>query len=321
MTVINDRTTNLNLPLPNAANQLADDVDRLRTALNTIDTLQTFAALTSKPTTVSGFGITDVYTKAQVDSSFTALINSAPSNLNTLGEIATQIQTDEAAHSSLLSTVNSHVGSTTGHPLVTSGSQGMMSAADKIKVDAFNSANYIPSGTIVAYTPPDLGGISLSAGLSDGALAMVEGYGIYKFSSTSIDIADGETVVAPTSGAGNWLLIAPSWDFVWTHLAGLFDYRSTQTSASNIIRLNVSATPGALSSGSSETVNFSVPGASVGDFCWVTPPNQWQIDNGMWFAITSCYIATAGIVTAAFINNDGVSHSPGTYTFQIVVIK
>lgn len=53
--MIDDRTTNLNLPKPNALNLLADDVGRLRTALDGIDT-----AVSGKAAAVHGHVIADV---------------------------------------------------------------------------------------------------------------------------------------------------------------------------------------------------------------------------------------------------------------------
>ena len=86
MAIIDDRTTNLNLPLPNVGNKLVDDVARLRTAISGMDSAvvlkadaaaiytkaqvdaaiagatPSFSTLTGKPTTAAGFGITDVMT-------------------------------------------------------------------------------------------------------------------------------------------------------------------------------------------------------------------------------------------------------------------
>ena len=88
-----------------------------------------FNDLTSKPTTVSGYGITDAYTKAEVESKIVELapatdismkadisyvdskvsnvIGLAPAQLDTLKEIADQLVTDEGAVSSLTTVVSS----------------------------------------------------------------------------------------------------------------------------------------------------------------------------------------------------------------------
>lgn len=57
-----------------------------------------FGNLTGKPTTVAGYGITDVYTKAQTDSTISTavagLVNGAPATLDTLNELAAALGND-----------------------------------------------------------------------------------------------------------------------------------------------------------------------------------------------------------------------------------
>lgn len=56
-----------------------------------------WADITSgKPTTIAGYGITDGYTKTEVDGAFSALIGGAPSALNTLNELAIAVGNDPA---------------------------------------------------------------------------------------------------------------------------------------------------------------------------------------------------------------------------------
>jgi hypothetical protein len=57
MAIIDDRTTNLNLPLPNVGNKLVDDVARLRTAISGVDSV--VALKSDKGTTLHSYGITD----------------------------------------------------------------------------------------------------------------------------------------------------------------------------------------------------------------------------------------------------------------------
>jgi hypothetical protein len=58
----------------------------------------TFASLTSKPTTLAGFGITDAYTQTQVNSQISAataaLVDSSPATLDTLNELAAALGDD-----------------------------------------------------------------------------------------------------------------------------------------------------------------------------------------------------------------------------------
>jgi len=53
-----------------------------------------FSSLTGVPTTVAGYGITDAYTKAQVDSAIAGVVDSAPEQLNTLNELAAALNDD-----------------------------------------------------------------------------------------------------------------------------------------------------------------------------------------------------------------------------------
>ena len=75
--MIDDRTPLLNLALPNENNTLLEDVTRLRSALGALDT-----AVNSKAT------------PANITTAINALINSAPSTLDTLSELAAAIGND-----------------------------------------------------------------------------------------------------------------------------------------------------------------------------------------------------------------------------------
>jgi hypothetical protein len=62
MTIVDNRTSNLNLPLPAAVNKLSDDVTRLIAAINGIDSslASTIASLSGKASTSHGHAISDV---------------------------------------------------------------------------------------------------------------------------------------------------------------------------------------------------------------------------------------------------------------------
>ena len=61
MTIIDNRTSNLNLPLPAAVNKLSDDVARLIAAINGIDAslASTLASLSGKASTLHNHAIGD----------------------------------------------------------------------------------------------------------------------------------------------------------------------------------------------------------------------------------------------------------------------
>ncbi len=103
MTVTDDRTTNFQLKKPHPTNLLADDVVRLREALDIIDT-----ALNARP---SSSTVTTEITTA-VNAAVAALVNSAPAALNTLDELAAALGDDAnyaATVTTQLSTLSTNV--------------------------------------------------------------------------------------------------------------------------------------------------------------------------------------------------------------------
>jgi hypothetical protein len=64
------------------------------TAVSLVGHTHTFASLTSKPTTLAGFGITDADTSAQVNAKIAALVDSSPATLDTLNELAAALGDD-----------------------------------------------------------------------------------------------------------------------------------------------------------------------------------------------------------------------------------
>lgn len=53
-----------------------------------------FASIAAKPSSLAGYGITDAYTKSDTDARIAAVIGTAPAALDTLGELAAQLQAD-----------------------------------------------------------------------------------------------------------------------------------------------------------------------------------------------------------------------------------
>ena len=81
MTIQDDRTTNFSLKKPYPTNHLADDVLRLREALDDIDT-----AMQARPDSAAVQGV--------VDAAVAALVASAPATLDTLNELAAALGDD-----------------------------------------------------------------------------------------------------------------------------------------------------------------------------------------------------------------------------------
>ena len=180
MTIIDNRTANLNLPLPNINNKVVDDIARVITAFSGVDSAvalkadvattyskaqvdaaitgatPSFSTLTGKPTTVAGFGITDVmtstatqtaldlkanqattYTKTETDGRIQTIVGAAPLALDTLAEIATQLASDESAAAALVTTVATKVDKVTGKSLSTED----YTTAEKTKLAAITGSN------------------------------------------------------------------------------------------------------------------------------------------------------------------------------------
>ena len=78
----NQTTTGRAYPLPYPSNLLADDVQRLRDALQAIDT-----DVVARPTTTT--------TQTLIDNAITALVNGSPAALNTLQELAAALGNDQ----------------------------------------------------------------------------------------------------------------------------------------------------------------------------------------------------------------------------------
>lgn len=70
------------------------EINNMLTGKSNTDHTHTFLSITDKPNTLSGFGITDAYTKLEVDNKISALVSSAPETLDTLKELAAALGDD-----------------------------------------------------------------------------------------------------------------------------------------------------------------------------------------------------------------------------------
>lgn len=92
---------------------------------NTADVNTALANKADKATTLAGYGITDAYTMAQTDSRIQAVVGAAPAALDTLQEIAAQLQSDESAVGALTTTVAGK------EPAITAGTTAQYWRGDK----------------------------------------------------------------------------------------------------------------------------------------------------------------------------------------------
>lgn len=132
------RTTNRNYPLPFPSNLLAEDVVRLRDALNAID-----VDMAARPTAAA--------TQALVDAAAAALVNGSPAALDTLKELAQALGNDANFATTVTNALAARLqlaGGTMTGPITLAGDPGQaLHAATKQYVDA-RVASITPGASI-----------------------------------------------------------------------------------------------------------------------------------------------------------------------------
>ena len=208
--MIDNRTAQLNLPLPDPSNSLNVDVIRIISALQAID-----AAVSSKatPADISSAAALKVNTADIVDN-LTSTASNTPLSAkqgNTLNGLIAALSSivSGKVDSSLINAAGGVAGLT----------QSGMLLPSIIPSNSFQT----PFNFDVAQGSGALQGslnYNLPAGSYDGQLYFLEFLGLFVFKSTSTDPSEGETCIAPISGPGRWLLISPTWDFIYAWLSG-----------------------------------------------------------------------------------------------------
>lgn len=201
--------------------------------------------------------------------------------------------------------------------------------------------------------PDDRGTFTIAAGAAAGQLAAIMGYGLYRFDPDSTEIADNETVLAPESGTGRWLLVSPHWDFIWSYLSGLLDDLQGQIDTVNLAnptalanlataQANITALQAAvaalqaavaalqaktlvgsasldfasIAAGASATLTIAVAGAATADRVVLTPPAT--LPNGV---VPVAYVSAADTVTVRLNNVTASAIDPAAMTYLVTVIK
>lgn len=173
---IDIRTTNLNLPLPNAANSLIDDVARIISALQLVDT-----AVAGKAT------------PADVSAAVAALVNSSPATLDTLKELATALGNDANFAATVMSAL-------------------ALKANQNQVVTSINGLTGAITVALISKYPYDSRAILRTLSPVEGDAAIVIGLGLFVWESASTEPDDDESAFATTLGV--WLLQAVHWDLV-----------------------------------------------------------------------------------------------------------
>jgi len=164
--------------------------------------------------------------------------------------------------------------------------------------------------------------------------ALVERLGLFVFRSSATDPADGETCIAPVSGGGRWLLICPSWDFIYAYIEGtdfavlsdaITNYAATiaahtaSISAANISTLRASAAldfPSIAATTGQQTLTITVTGAAVNDAVVLGAPSAFP-------AGLSCFgwVSSANTVSITLLNNTAGAIDPAVMTWSVTIIK
>jgi hypothetical protein len=145
---------------------------------------------------------------------------------------------------------------------------------------------------------------------------LIPDVGLYRWSSSSVLPVDGEMVIAPPSGPGQWLLETPSWEVIQAYLAadltrlhGFADrtlFGSATCSASSIATLAVF------------DFNVTVAGAAVGDRVIATPPALLDVRLNWHATVTAANIVSIRINNASAST---ASSNVGAGVWTVAVIK
>jgi len=309
---IDNRTANLELPLPDQSNSLIDDVLRLITSLQLID-----AAVAGK------------VTQADVDAAVAALVDSSPAALNTLKELSTALGNDAnfattlttalalkapIASPTFTGTVSGITAAMVGAPAGSgtstgtntgdqdlSGKQDLLVSGTSIKT--LNGESLLGSGDIGSVTSvngmtgnvvlPPVQTIAYDARATlrtqtpaDGEQAIVDGLGLFVWQPGSTEPDDDESAFATATGV--WLLEAAHWDLVDSWQAPDDDVRDAfdedeplrfassfaSSFASKVLTGSATCAITSVSVTTSTSFTGTVTGAAIGDRVIATPPNQ-----------------------------------------------
>ena len=168
----------------------------------------------SPATTLSGYGITDAYTKTEVDTKVAGLVDSAPEALNTLNELAAALGDDPNFATTMSTAIGKKANSADLATVATSGSYNDLSNKPTIPtslpanggnadtVGGFTVGTNVPAGAVftdTVYTHPTY---------------TAKSSGLYKITVNNLGHVSGATAVAKADITG---LGIPAQDTVYTH--------------------------------------------------------------------------------------------------------
>ncbi len=175
----------------------------------------------------------------------------------------------------------------------------------------------------------------------DGDTYLLERLGLFAFHSAATDPADGETCITPVGGVGRWMLICPTWDFVYAYLEGVdldvintdidtinadittinADITTINTDITTINNRFISASaaldfPSVAATTGTQTLTITVTGAEVGDRVLLAPPSA--LPAGL---IPIGFVSATNTVSVSVFNNTAGAIDPASMTWGVTVYK
>ena len=263
---VDNRTANLNLPLPDPGNDLYEDVLRIIAAFQLID-----AEVSTK-----------VATQADIASAVAALVDSSPGALNTLSELAAALGNDAnfaSTLTALLALKANQSDTTTALAL----KQNVLVPGSSIK--NINGSSILGSGNlnvgVLTYTYASRATLR-SQTPAAGEQAIVDGLGLFVFAPASTEPDDDESCFATATGC--WLLQAAHWDLVdaWqlpeVEERDAYDedepLRFAASFAAKVITGSATCAITSVANVASASFTGAVTGAAIGDRVIATPPAE-----------------------------------------------
>jgi len=287
--MIDNRTTNLNFPLPNSANTLNDDVLRIIAALQSIDT-----ALQSIDTALQSIDTAVALKAPLANPTFTGTVSGVTAAMVGLGNVNnTSNATERAATATLTNkTLTAPViNNPTGSGFVAS----INGATGVVLLPTTQSLTYANRANLRSKSP------------AAGEQAIVDGLGLFVWQSASTEPDDDESCFATASGC--WLLEAAHWDLVdawqapeWQALTD-DDEDEPLRFASKVLTTTWTNAVISVTANTRTTAEITVTGAAIGDAVLITRSGTYT---------TSSEGLAYGVVTAS--NTITVYLCGGDYT-------
>lgn len=143
---------------------------------------------------------------------------------------------------------------------------------------------------------------------TEGALALVPELGLYRYSASSTELADGELVIKPASGTGRWILTLPSTDFMFASRRGA--RRATETGT-------VPLSFGAIAAGGFVDKAVTLfPMVGEGYMVYAAPRSS--LARGL---VYNASISAPGVVALRLINETTAAITPAASDWEVTIYR